>query len=530
MKQEELMNRRLFLKNGVILAASAILIRSLGMTFRIMLSERIGAEGLGLYQLVMSVYLVFASLVTSGICLCTTRMFGELSATGKPDQARYCVEKYLLLAFFSGVAAAGILSGMADFTADCWLGDIRTAMPLKLLAPSLPLMAVSACIRGYFAARRRTLPTSIEQLLEQIIEIGAFVLLFRLFQPEDIGQACNLAVIGTTAAELISLCYALLYYRRDIRKLTAGRTKMNHLTRKTLPILLPVCANALTRSGLSAAENALVPFGLRQCGQSSAASLAAFGTVSGMAMPVLVFPSVFVLPLAALIIPEMAEANARHHSNSVRHMTERTFGLTLLYSIPVTVLMIFDGMPLCRILYGNSEAGYYLTVLAPVIPLMYLDTVVDAILKGLNQQTSYFIFNTIDSVIRVILTLILLPLFGINGYLMVIIISELLNTLLSIGRLIKVTSFRIRIREQILRPLLCILTPCLLLRLIPFCSDETLSTIGKITLAAFVYTALLFLTRPRKLPEVSTKSNPPHNSPQNAVSRLFRNHWNNPSS
>ena len=181
-------------------------------------------------------------------------------------------------------------------------------------------------------------------------------------------------------------------------------------------------------------------------------------------MPVLTFPTVFIFPFCSLIVTEMSEALAKRHIKSIRHITEKMFRLALYYSLPVMVIFLFFGKNICETLYHNETSGIFLAILAPVVPFMYLDAVADGILKGLNEQTSYLIFNLIDAVIRVILTYLLLPKFGIMGMVAVIIISELLNTVMSIARLVKVTDIKIMAFDWIAFPLMCIITPCLLVK------------------------------------------------------------------
>ena len=487
--------KQLLLKNGIAMAAAALLIRCLGMVFRVFLADTIGAEGVGLYQLIMSVYLFFASVSTAGMTLCATRLFGDLSAQGKHGQARFAVERCMIISFVGGTMVGAVMFFSADFCAAVLLHERQAASALRLLSPSLPFMAVSACVRGYFTARRKTLPTCLEQLLEQLIEMGILVLVFAVSPPANMEDTCCRAVAGTSAAELISFVYSLLCYRWDIRKLCTAREKLPVLWKRLLPIGAPVTANACLRSGLSAAENALIPAGLRRSGSSSREALTAYGIISGMSMTVLVFPSVLILPFAVLIIPEIADAAVLRRRNEIRHITERMFGMTLRYAVPVMFLLMFEAVPICKQLFGNEEAGVYLAILAPVIPFMYLDSVADGILKGLNEQTSYLIFNTIDSALRVLLTYLLLPFWGIYGVMAVIIISELLNTLLSIGRLIRLTSFRIHFLEDFWRPAVCILLPCLLLRLLH------LPIILHLVLAAFGYLLLLRLSK--KVPGIS---------------------------
>ena len=159
----------------------------------------------------------------------------------------------------------------------------------------------------------------------------------------------------------------------------------------------------------------------------------------------------------------------------------------MIYAIPVTVIFRLFGIQICRLLFGNDEAGGYLMILAPVVPLMYLDSVVDGILKGMNRQTSYFVFNTIDSAIRVFLTYKLLPLMGIKGMIIVIFVSELLNTSMSLFRLIQLTRLSLRPGKDLIRPLLCILVPALLIRTVPELSVAAIDLVLKITVISLLY-------------------------------------------
>ena len=212
-------------------------------------------------------------------------------------------------------------------------------------------------------------------------------------------------------------------------------------------------------------------------------------------MPIITFPAIFIMPLSTLIIPEISQAKAQNKENSVRRISERLFRIGLLYSIPVMAIMIFLSNELGIVIYNSSDVGIYIAILSPVIPLMYLDSVVDGILKGLNEQVSYLIFNFIDSVIRVILTYFLLPIMGIKGFIIVIFVSESLNTSLSIWRFLKVVQLRLKIFEWIIRPLLCVALPCLLIIMLPFKQNSILGLIIKILLSCIGYILLLYITR-----------------------------------
>ena len=445
------------------MTASALLIRCLSMYFRIFLSGQAGTAGMGVYQLIISVYAVFALIVTSGLTVTVTRLCSEQTVPGK---MLYITERFILSGAVLGALAGAVMFLSADLFAGTIPDGSCAAPALRLLAPSLPLMSVSSVLRGFFAARRKMIYTAAEQLTEQLCETGICILILRLKPSQAASQAICAAVSGTTAAETVSLALMLALYLHEKKKIAAPPERTARLISSALPIAIPCTANAGLRSALSAAENILIPAGLMKYGADSCSALAQYGSISAMAMPVIVFPSVFILPFASLIIPEMAQARSLHHTNGIRHMTQRMITGIMQFSIPVMMMLIFFSGEIGLFLYGSEQTGFYIAVLAPVVPLMYLDSGADGILKGLNEQTGYFLINLADSLIRVMLTFFLIPVTGIPGVIAVIIFSELLNTALSFLRLMKVTGISLNLRETVISPVICSLIPCLILHFI----------------------------------------------------------------
>ncbi len=487
-----IIQKDLFIKNGIILTVSSLIIRSLAMAFRVYLSSCAGTVGIGIYQLITSVYAVFALICTSGITITVTRLTADVLAKGSPGKALFITEKFLIISLVFSSLLSALLFFSSDFISVFILSDDRCAAALMLLAPSLPFMSFSAVLRGYFSAKRKMIFTAAEQLLEQLAEIGVCIIVFSYFSPQTPQGACCAAVSGTTAAELLSFVYSLSVYIIHKKRLHCRKEPVKHIIADALPVALPCTANSGLRSALSAIENILIPAGLIKYGADSAAALGEYGIITGLAMPVIVFPSVFILPFSSLIIPEMSQANVLNHKNGIRHMSERMTSAILKYSLPVMFVMIFFSRDIGNILYSSEKSGFYIAVLAPVIPLMYLDSGVDGILKGLNEQTSYFIFNLIDSIIRVILTWLLLPKLGALGIIVVILFSELLNTTMSFARLIKVTRLRFSLTEYLLRPVLCSLLPCITIRMIPGNSAFLVSL--KLILCLITYGVIMAVT------------------------------------
>lgn len=492
------MDKKRFFINSILLAGTALVIRSMGLGFRVYMSNTIGTEGIGLYQLIITVYMFFASVTTSGISLFVTRMVTDFIACGENGKAKRCVTLCLFISVIISSLFGCLMFMFSDELGTGFLGDSRTVLSIKILAPSLPFMAVSACLRGYFLARRSVMTTSFEQFIEQIAEIVVFALLVGKLAPMGLQYACSVVVIGTTGAEIISCIYSYVLYRLNLRKIVGKPEKVPRFWGKLASIALPVTGSSCLRSGFSAVENSLIPSGLRKNGANYTRALSLYGMISGMVMPIITFPSILIMPLSTLIIPEISQARAQGNTCAVRRMAEKLFRVGLMYSLPVMSIMIFLSNELGIVIYNSSDIGAYIAILAPVIPLMYLDSAVDGMLKGLNEQVSYLVFNVIDSVIRVVLTYLLIPIMGIKGFIIVIFVSELLNTGLSIWRFLSVTEIKLCVFEWIIRPLLCAVLSCLIIVLLPFHESSVFGLIVKILLSCAGYILLIYATRKRK--------------------------------
>ncbi len=211
------------------------------------------------------------------------------------------------------------------------------------------------------------------------------------------------------------------------------------ILRSPLRLALPLAFSAYARSALSTLEHLLVPRGLKASGCTANRSLSAYGTVQGMVMPVIAFPACLLSALSELIVPELTEAQMRDDRSEITRCVRSLIKKSLGYSVTVALLLFIFGEKIGLSVYSSSEAGYYIRILSPLIPIMYLDTVVDGCLKGLGQQLWSMGINILDAALGVLLVWKLLPVYSLTGYIAIIYFNECLNLFLSIRRLSAVT-------------------------------------------------------------------------------------------
>ena len=462
---------RQFMVQAIMMGAFSILMRAIGVSFQVYIVSHVGAEVSGLSALMGGVFGFALTLALSGIQLGCTRLVAEGIGCGQRRRVRQTLACALLYAAFFGCLSAIALFSLAEPIARLGLRRAETAIPLRIMALSLPSTALSACLTGYFIAVRRVYKSSILQLGEQLLRIGLTVFLFRGVQTPSASHALSLLARADTLASIsAALClFALFLLDRRTHAAeipdTGEPTSFFRVARHLLAVTLPVAVSAYARSGLISLEHLLLPQGLARYGQDESAAMAAYGALQSMALPVVLFPAALPAAFANLLIPEVTERHVRGEMAQIRGMIQRVLSLALLFAIGVAGIMIGFAEPLGQLLYQNEQAAHFIRCLAPLIPVMYLDSAVDAMLKGMGQQVSSMGINIIDASLSVLLVWLLVPRMGIYGYLATIYVTELVNATLSILRLIRVSHVRVFPVRWVLKPALGALGAMVLLRL-----------------------------------------------------------------
>lgn len=405
--------------------------------------RRIGSAGIGLYQLVLSVAFLCTTFAVSGIRFAATRLVSEELGHERSWSVAAAMRRCFAYSLFFGLSAMAVLFSFAEPIGFLWIGDARTVKSLKLIAFSMPFLSLSSVMSGYFTACGRVWKPTVVHLGEQLITIG-FVAYFLAHSPAgDIEKNCAAVMLGNVCGDVISFVCMLLFYLTDRHSVRDYSVQKLKLTSRMLKVALPLAVSAYARSALSTLEHLLVPRGLKAAGFSADRALSGYGVIQGMVLPIVSFPACILMALAELIIPELTEAQVRGNDGDISKTVSSLIKKGLGYSSAVALVLFVFADKLGVRIYSSPEAGDYLRLLAPLIPIMYTDMVADGCLKGLGQQLWCMGINLLDALLGVLLVWQVLPVFALKGYICIIYFNECLNFALSIMRLRKVTKIRL---------------------------------------------------------------------------------------
>ena len=420
--------------SALLLTAVNLLLRLAGTSFQVYLSSRIGPAGIGLLQLTLSVGSMAMVAGMAGIRTATMYLTAEELGKGRPQNVTWVLSACILYSILFSGAVSLLLVFFAPRIAEAWIGDIRTLAALRLLAAFLPVSCLCGVMSGYFTAAQRIGTLAAVEVAEQLCSIVLTLLLLRFRAGSDPGIACGCVVLGSGLGSCLTLLCLLIL--RLLEQSPAGPRIPVAGRLKDTAIPLALADNL--RTGISTVENLMVPKRLALNTQV-ANPLAAFGLVSGMVFPLLMFPACILYGLAELLIPELARCAAAGSRKRITYLVRRSLRVAMLYGVLFGGLLYLLAEPLCLRLYNSREAGTFLRLYSLLIPMLYCDAITDAMTKGLGQQKICVRYNILTNILDVAFLYLLLPKYAMAGYFVSFLLTHLLNFVLSLGRLLKIT-------------------------------------------------------------------------------------------
>ncbi len=431
--------------SALMLTGVNLLLRLVSTSFQVYISGRIGAAGVGLLQLVLSVGALAMTAGMAGVRTGTMYLTAEELGKKRPGNVKWILSGSIGYSILFSGSVCLLLFFCAPALAQHWIGDIRTVDAIRCLACFLPVSCLCGVMTGYFTAANRIGTLAAVEIAEQLCSMGVTMIFLIFWAGTDPARACQSVVLGSGIGACLTLvCLTVLRLKERVKS-----DPPIPVRKRLLQCAIPLALADDLRSGISTAENLMVPKRLALY-PSSTDPLAAFGTVCGMVFPVLMFPAAILFGLAELLIPELARCAAAGSHRRIQYLVSRSLRISLLYGCLFSGLMYLLADELCIALYNDPDAGMYLRRFSLLIPMLYCDAITDAMTKGLGQQKACVRYNILTSSMDVALLYILLPKFGMQGYFFSFLVTHLINFVFSLRRLFKITGKSIRIRMPVL--------------------------------------------------------------------------------
>lgn len=389
--------------------------RTVGFAFRIALIRIAGREAVGLWQMIMPLYFFFLVLASAGLPTAVSRSVAEHKAKGDMNGVQRVFKTALSFALVSGLAAAIVLSLLAGFFSQHVLADSRLKLTLLIIAPSLPLVAVSAVFRGYFQGLEAMPVVSTSLILEEIVHVIATISLVGV----TLSKGPGLMAAGFAAGSLLSEFAGLGVYLVAFPLFKSTTRQHNGFS---LPLLIsilrlsiPATAGRLLHSIGQLCQSIIIPTRLRVAGWTASQAAIAYGELTGMALNLLFMPSLFTVAMATTLLPKITAAIARSHAQQARAVFLQAISWTALISLPLSALLISLGKPICQLLFDSSSAGDLLTYLAWGGLLLYTQQVAGATLQGLGKPLLPLLTSGLGTVISSVLLYLFAAVWQIKG-------------------------------------------------------------------------------------------------------------------
>lgn len=484
--------------------------RILGFFYRIFLSQTIGAEGMGIYQLIFPIYAMSCSLTASGIQTAISKFVSAKMALGDKKGARNIFLTGISISLTLSAFACYMLYHYAGFISMNILEEERCVKLLQIIAYSIPFAAVHSCINGYYYGLRKTNVPAISQLIESVVRMGTSYILYIIFIEKGVPVTPALAVYGMVTEEIVSflLCgtaIALHFGNQDYSSSPSSSMMKNF--KEMMSLSTPLTLNRVLLNILQSMEALFIPLRLRVFGMDTSASLSTYGVLTGMSLPLILFPSAITASASTLLLPTISDAQSTKNDGKIISTIESTIKYSLILGIFCTGVFLALGNEMGTVLFHSDLAGPFILTLSWICPFLYLTTTLTSVLNGLGKTTTTFIQSTIGLLLRIGFVWFAVPVFGISGYLWGLLASELVIAFMALQSLRKYYRYSFHVYTCVVKPVFSLI---LSIGIILFCRQGvhnlgfTPVPLFELIFMAFVlcaaYVLLLFVFRVIKLP------------------------------
>ena len=431
------MKRQSLIRGTVVLGVAGIVAKFLGLFFRWPLQMLIGDLGMGYYQTSYPIYMFFIA-VASGIPVAVSKMVSEKSALGDIEGVVQVLRKAMLLMLCMGGTFSILMLLFSNQLIELLSWNDKSYYSLMGIAIAPIFISIMGALRGFFQGLQNMNYTAVSQVLEGIARVVVGVGLAFILLPKGIEFAAGGAALGAAAGGILGGSYLIIKYFTVKREFNIKKVKSDSIILSNLLyIAVPISLGAAVGSIMALIDSVLVQQKLLLAGFTRTEVTILYGQLTGKAFVLINVPLTLSMALCASIVPAIAEAHVLHNNREVLKKVQFAIRLSSTIALPSLLGLFFMASPILNLIFPGQAQGYeILKFLSITIPFIILAQITTAILQGVGKYMAPVINLSIGCIVKVIITVILVPMPNINVYGAVIgsiagyVVVSILNVLL----------------------------------------------------------------------------------------------------
>ncbi len=443
-----------FYKDSFTLTLSNMVTGIISFIFSIVLSRKLGAEGLGLYGLIMPIYSLLLCITSDGLITAVSKITALYFSRRDIKNLNRTLHTVLVFVFFSAFNVALIALLLRKGIAAYLVRDLRAETAIKCLCPAVLFVPLSAVIKGYFYGLGKYMVTSSIDIVEKLLRVVILLSVISICKPVNVDKTVAIAYLALAVGELVSMTMLFASYkiqRSKIKPVTGKSKSRIQLLFDVLVISVPLGLNGILSSILSAVSALMLPRRLVAAGLTYSGALSAIGKFSGMALNISYLPSIIIGSMLTVLVPELSLNMSRKDFWSAEERIAQVLKLSFAVGIATAAICLSLPETLGYLFYQRNDLGNMIRFSSLICLFSFVSSPTFGILNALGKQNILLRNSTIISLEGLFLTFIFasIPRLNIYGYGLSIIITSVTALIINIREIKKICEFNFEIQDII---------------------------------------------------------------------------------
>ncbi len=411
------MNGSSFYKKSTLLILTNLTTGILSFSFSVILSRKIGAEGMGLYSLVLPISSLLLSVISGGLLVAVSKVVAEYYFKREMNNLKKIIKTTLIFNIILSLFVI-FFAYLFSYQISIYIvRDARTVYALRFIFISIVVMTLSNTYKGYFYGTTNVSVPAFIDIVEKAVRIIFLLIIFKMTFVSSITTSITTAYLVFFIGELTSLILLYIYFKLDIKLLKKTNERIEdglQLLYNIFSISLPLMITELISSSLFTISSLILPRRLLKAGFNYNEALALIGRFASMSMQIVFFPMVIIFSITTILIPDLSRSVSQNDIYSIEKRISQVLKISFLLGVFVFIICFIFGNDLGRIVYQRDDLGQYIRFMAFSAPLIYTSATTRGILNGLGKQKIILKYSLLISVLQVVLLYILVAIPQIN--------------------------------------------------------------------------------------------------------------------